>query len=98
MAKARAHVLISGRVQGVSFRYYTMQEAQSRNVEGWVRNLWDGRVEAVFEGEQEAVEQMLAWCKHGPPSAQVDDVQITNGEPSGEFTSFRIRINADLPN
>jgi acylphosphatase len=96
MAKARAHIVISGRVQGVSFRYYTMQEAQARNVVGWVRNLWDGRVEAVFEGEQEAVDQMLAWSRKGPPSAQVEEVKVTPGEPTGEFESFRIRINADV--
>ena len=96
MAKARAHIVISGRVQGVSFRYYTMQEAQTRNIVGWVRNLWDGRVEAVFEGEQEAVDQMLAWSRKGPPSAQVEEVKVTPGEPTGEFESFRIRINADV--
>ena len=96
MAKARAHVIISGRVQGVSFRYYTMHEAQARGIVGWVRNLWDGRVEAVFEGERAAVDEMLAWTQHGPATAQVDDVQITPGEPTGEFESFRIRINADV--
>jgi acylphosphatase len=96
MAKARAHIVISGRVQGVSFRYYTMQEAQTLNIVGWVRNLWDGRVEAVFEGEQEAVDRMLAWSRHGPPSAQVEEVKVTPGEPTGEFESFRIRINADV--
>ena len=96
MAKARAHVIVSGRVQGVSFRYYTMQEAQSQGIVGWVRNLWDGRVEAVLEGEKTAVDNMLSWIQHGPPTARVDDVQVTPGEPSGEFDSFRIRINADV--
>jgi acylphosphatase len=94
MKKARAHVLISGRVQGVSFRYYTMEEARRRNLTGWVRNLWDGRVEAVFEGEPDQVEAMLAWCGHGPGSASVSDVKVTQGAPTGEFENFRIRINA----
>ncbi len=94
MKKARAHVLITGRVQGVSFRYYTMEEARRRELTGWVRNLWDGRVEAVFEGEASEVESMLAWCEHGPTSASVTEVQATPGTPTGEFENFRIRINA----
>ena len=96
MAKARVHVLISGRVQGVSFRYFTLQEAQRLDVYGWVRNLWDGRVEAVFEGEQAAVDELLAWCRRGPSAALVDEVQVTAGEPNSEFTNFRIRINASV--
>ena len=57
---------------------------------GWVRNRGDGRVEAIFEGERQAVESMLTWCEIGSPSAQVDDVEVDYEEPTGEFTRFRI--------
>jgi acylphosphatase len=96
MAHKRAHVLVSGRVQGVSFRYYTVQEAESVGVDGWVRNLWDGRVEAVFEGEEAAVQHMVEWVKHGPPSAQVDDFRVDWQEPVSEFDTFRVRMTANL--
>ena len=61
----RAHVFISGRVQGVNFRWYTQHKAQQLGLSGWVRNLWDGRVEAVFEGSEPAVRQAVAWCHTG---------------------------------
>ncbi|MGD8553229.1 MAG: acylphosphatase [Anaerolineales bacterium] len=96
MANKRAHVLVSGRVQGVSFRYYTVQEAESVGVEGWVRNLWDGRVEAIFEGEEDAVQHMVRWVQHGPSSAQVDSFELDWQEPVGEFDSFRVRMTASL--
>lgn len=91
MAKAGAHVFVSGMVQGVSFRYYTMQAAGHLGVTGWVRNLPDGRVEAVFEGEQDALDRMLAWCHDGPRSARVEHVEILPQSWTGEFESFRIR-------
>lgn len=94
MAHKRAHVLIAGRVQGVSFRYYTVQEAESVGVNGWVRNLWDGRVEAIFEGEAESVEHMVEWSKHGPPSAVVEDVDLQWQEAIDEFDTFRVRMTA----
>ncbi|MCS7261321.1 MAG: acylphosphatase [Anaerolineae bacterium] len=87
----RAHVWISGHVQGVNFRWYTRNKAQSLGVKGWVRNLWDGRVEAVFEGEEAAVRQMIHWCHIGPPSAQVEHVQVEYEAPTGEFSGFHIR-------
>ncbi|MEZ5833605.1 MAG: acylphosphatase [Dongiaceae bacterium] len=68
------HVLISGTVQGVWFRAWTVQEAQARGLDGWVRNRRDGRVEAVFAGPTERVEQMLIACRRGPPAAEVEDV------------------------
>lgn len=83
MVMVRAHVFISGRVQGVSFRYYIRQEAQALSLSGWVRNLPDERVEAVFEGEKEAVNEMIAWCWSGSPSAKVTDVKVS-WEPFGE--------------
>ena len=86
----RAHVLISGRVQGVSFRWYTLNMAQHLGLTGWVRNLPDGRVEAVFEGLDEAVRQAVAWCHHGERPARVEDVEVTYGAATGEFKSFRV--------
>lgn len=86
----RAHVFISGRVQGVSFRWFTQRKAQELKLTGWARNLWDGRVEAVFEGEAGAVRQAVTWCHTGEPPARVSDVDVTYGPFTGEFSSFRI--------
>jgi acylphosphatase len=86
----RAHVLISGRVQGVCFRAYTVDEATAAGVTGWVRNTSDGRVEAAFEGEQPAVEAIIAWCRKGPPAARVNNVEVVWGAPKGE-QGFGIR-------
>jgi acylphosphatase len=86
----RTHVYISGRVQGVSFRWNTQYRAQELGLTGWVRNLWDGRVEAVFEGEEETVRKMVDWCHHGAQPAHVDRVEVKYEQPSGEFRSFRI--------
>ncbi|MEM2478473.1 MAG: acylphosphatase, partial [Thermoproteota archaeon] len=72
----RAHVYVSGRVQGVFFRYETKSLADRLGVKGWVRNLPDGRVEAVFEGEEETVMKMIEFCKKGPPGARVTDVKV----------------------
>lgn len=71
----RLHVFIAGRVQGVGFRYSTGYRARELGLTGWVRNLPDGRVEAEFEGEKDALERMLAWCGSGPPLAAVEDVE-----------------------
>jgi acylphosphatase len=79
----RAHVLISGLVQGVSFRWYAIQNARRAGVAGWVRNLDDGRVEAVFEGPQPAVEEMVGWCRDGPPAARVTGTDVVWEEPEG---------------
>lgn len=89
--KVRAHVFISGRVQGVFFRYETRLRAIRNNVTGWVRNLPDGRVEAVFEGEREKVEAMIDFCHRGPPGAIVRKVEVKWEEPTGEFKGFHIR-------
>ena len=94
MGAARAHLFIQGRVQGVSFRYYTVQEARAHALTGWVRNLWDGRVEVLLEGNDDAVKQMVEWCQNGPPHAAVENVEILWEEPSAEFNNFRVRINA----
>jgi acylphosphatase len=87
----RAHVFVSGRVQGVAFRDSTRQEAERLGLSGWVRNTQDGRVEAVFEGEPETVREMVEWCKSGPSSADVDDVSVEQETPSGDLTGFEVR-------
>lgn len=88
---ARAHIVISGRVQGVAFRIATVEEAQRLGgVRGWVRNLRDGRVEALAEGERPKVEALVAWCHHGPPPARVMDVQVTWEPAKGDLGPFDI--------
>ena len=87
----RAHVIISGRVQGVFFRAETQQAARRLGVAGWVRNLPDGTVEAVFEGSRGQVDAMLDWCRQGPPTARVDDLQIREQPATGEFAGFDVR-------
>ncbi len=83
-------MLVSGRVQGVSFRYATYHQARGQGVVGWVRNLADGRVEAVFEGEEDAVRRMVHWCRRGPPGAFVEGVDVSWKQPTGEFVEFGI--------
>ena len=88
--KSRAHVFVSGRVQGVFFRSEIAYEARKHSVSGWARNLPDGRVEAVFEGESGSVEKLIEFCKRGPPGAEVTTVNFTMEPFSGEFTEFEI--------
>lgn len=91
MASGRLEVLVSGRVQGVWFRASTREEALRLGLRGWVRNLPDESVEAVFEGEEEQLRRMLAWCRGGPPGARVDRVEARWGPASGEFAGFSVR-------
>lgn len=79
----RAHVLVSGRVQGVGYRASTWDTAILLKLNGWVRNLRDGRVEAVFEGTGDRVEEMIRWCHKGPPTAVVQEVQVEYEPPEG---------------
>ena len=88
--RTRVHVYVSGTVQGVYYRANTRDQARERGVDGWVRNLADGRVEAVFEGAPDAVEAMVEWCHTGSPRAEVDDVDVEYADPQGE-TGFEIR-------
>ena len=88
--RARVRLLVSGRVQGVGFRDSTRQVAELLHLGGWVRNLGDGRVEAVFEGPAAELASAVAWCEDGPPGAHVADVQVEREDPTGE-TSFRVR-------
>jgi acylphosphatase len=89
--KATAHVIVSGRVQGVSFRAATAKEARANGLTGWVRNMPDGRVEAVFQGAKEKIGEMLAWCRKGPPAARVSDVEIFYEKPGEAFAGFAVR-------
>lgn len=89
--KARVHVIVSGRVQGVFFRSETEDEANRLGVRGWVRNLRDGRVEGVFEGDRDKVEKLIEFCRRGPPAARVTDIEVSWEEYRGEFEDFRIR-------
>ena len=90
MKNVRANAIIEGIVQGVFFRAHTQQEARRRGVSGWVKNRYDGSVEAVFEGDREAVEAVISWCHSGPPRARVDDVKISWEDYTGEFSDFSI--------
>ena len=87
--RTRAHVFVSGRVQGVYFRANTRDEARKLGLDGWVKNLDDGRVEAVFEGGEEAVEEMIEWCHEGSPAAEVRDVTAEYEDPH-DVDGFRI--------
>ena len=90
MPVIHVHAFISGHVQGVFYRSSTQRQASALGLRGWVRNLPDGRVEAVFEGEQTVVERMLAWCRQGPPNAYVTGVETHNEPLQGQFTSFAV--------
>ena len=88
--KVRAHLKISGRVQGVCYRIETKYAADRIGALGWVRNKRDGRVEALVEGTREQVEALIEWCRNGPPIARVHDVEITWEPYQGEFSSFDV--------
>lgn len=86
----RAHVFISGRVQGVFYRASTKNMAEQLGLKGWVRNTSDGRVEALFEGDETTVKDMISWCHKGPRSAEVSDVTVDYTKFLGEFEEFCI--------
>jgi acylphosphatase len=88
--KARVHVFVSGRVQGVFFRAETADMADRLGLAGWVRNLPDGRVEALFEGEKEDVEKALDFCRRGPFGARVQNLDLKWEDWKGEFRDFRV--------
>jgi len=90
MPNVRAHLTISGRVQGVFFRGTARQEARNLGLTGWVRNIYNGDVEAVAEGREESVMAFIDWCRRGPPMARVTDVKVEWEEPTGEFENFNI--------
>ena len=86
----RVHLFVTGRVQGVWYRASTHREAGELGLSGWVRNLRDGRVEIVAEGARESLDTLVRWSRHGPPSAQVEDVRVRWGEASGELQGFEV--------
>ncbi len=90
MAKTRSHIYISGIVQGVFFRANAARKAEHLGVTGWVKNLPDGRVELIVEGEDHLVDQMVSWCRRGPPGAEVEDVEVEVLPYRGEFSDFSI--------
>ena len=90
VASIAARVFVSGRVQGVGFRESARRAALERGVVGWVRNLADGRVEALFEGAPWAVRAMVAWCEDGPTFARVDAVEVGWEAPTGRFWTFSV--------
>jgi acylphosphatase len=87
----RAHVFVSGRVQGVFFRSETGVQAERLHVKGWIRNLADGRVEAVFEGDETSVKQLVDFCRKGTPGARVTNVNVIWETHTGEFRNFDVR-------
>ena len=89
--KIRVHVFLSGRVQGVFFRLTAKEWADELGIKGWIRNLHDGRVEAIIEGEEEKVNEMLELMRKGPPFALVENIEIQIEELKNEFKDFRIR-------
>jgi acylphosphatase len=88
--KIRIHLFVSGKVQGVYFRHNTRIVAIKFGVKGWVRNVEDGQVEAVLEGDEVSVNAVLEWCHTGPPNAVVDDVKVEYEGYRGEFLDFSI--------
>lgn len=91
MSKVRVELNIQGRVQGVFYRQSTMETALRLGLTGWMRNCSDGSVTAVFEGEREAVDAAIVWCRQGPPAASVTDIEVNWLDFVGEFETFRIR-------
>ncbi|MFQ6618203.1 MAG: acylphosphatase [Fidelibacterota bacterium] len=89
--KSRVHLYVSGRVQGVFFRDFTRTHARKLGLTGWVRNLWDGRVEAVVEGEGDKIELLIKRVRIGPPASVVEGLQVEYEDYKGEFADFTIR-------
>lgn len=90
MSKVRAHLIVSGRVQGVYFRAETQEQAAAMGLTGWVRNKPDRSVEIVAEGSREDVEKLIGWCRQGPPGAEVSGVKVAWENYTGEFEKFKI--------
>lgn len=86
----RYHLFISGKVQGVWYRQSMLQEAIKLGIKGWVKNLSDGRVEAVIEGDEKSLEKLISWCHIGPPNAIVGKVEVFEEPVTQDFFSFKI--------
>jgi len=90
MEKARAHVIVQGRVQGVCFRHYTQEAAFRLGLKGWVKNRWDGAVEALFEGDKDKVDEIIQWCHRGPSGAGVKNVHVTWERYAADYDDFSV--------
>ncbi|UCH71736.1 MAG: acylphosphatase [Thermoplasmatales archaeon] len=88
--RLNVHVIISGKVQGVWFRVSTKQKAEQLGINGWVKNTHEGDVEAILQGEEEPVKEMIEWCRHGPALAKVKKVKIKNKTQTRIFDGFHI--------
>ena len=93
-ALSRIHVFLSGRVQGVAFRYFAQRQAVQMNITGWVKNLYDGRVEVLAEGRKDDLERFLDELGRGPRLSKVDNVNAQWEDPTGEFDDFRVEFSA----
>ena len=91
MVQKRIHIFVTGRAQGVFFRQSTRVMAIKNNVNGWVCNLDDGRVEIVVEGEESNINDLVDWCKTGPANSRVDEFELLEEEATGEFENFEVR-------
>lgn len=89
--QVRLHAIVTGRVQGVGFRYFVVDQAERLGVTGWVRNRWDNTVEVTAEGSRKALERLVLQLQRGPVSSHVSRVQVDWVPPSGEFLDFRVR-------
>ena len=90
MKQQRIHLLVSGKVQGVFFRQALKVVAKKNNVSGWVRNLKDGRVEAILEGDNKSVNSVIEWTSIGPANSHIDDIEVINEEFKNEFSMFEV--------
>ena len=88
--KVRAHIVVEGRVQGVFYRVNARDEAKELGLTGWVKNLEGGKVEAVFEGTENLVKEMILWCKEGTRLSNVKDIKVTWEKPTGKFENFQV--------
>ena len=91
VVKLQVQVIISGRVQGVWFRANTKQRAEQLGINGWVKNTADGKVVALFKGDEKHVQEMIEWCHHGPPLAKVENVEVKKQPASSDFDQFSVR-------
>ncbi len=91
MVQKRIHIFVTGRVQGVFFRQSTRVIAIKNNVNGWVRNLDDGRVEIIAEGQEENTNALADWCKTGPANSRVDEFELSEENITNEFENFEVR-------
>lgn len=90
MGSVRAHVIVTGDVQGVFYRHTAAKRARAKGLTGWIRNLPDGRVEVVVEGEEQAVRDFVEWCRSGPPHASVEDIEVSWGPPKTDSSGFNV--------